>query len=82
MSSPEEAVLSGRHAEVLKSALNHLGAEDRLVLVCRYLLELTERETAEVLGRPVGTIKSKSARALARLRTLLQDSEPAGALDE
>lgn len=37
------------------------------MLVLRYYADLSERETAEVLGLPVGTVKSRTARALAAL---------------
>ena len=42
--------------------------DDRLVLGCRYLLELSEAETAAALGVKVGTVKSRTSRALERLR--------------
>ena len=38
------------------------------MLTCRYLLELSEVETAETLGLRRGTVKSRTARALERLR--------------
>jgi RNA polymerase sigma-70 factor (ECF subfamily) len=42
--------------------------EARDAIACRYLLGLTEAETAAALGVPVGTVKSRVARALDRLR--------------
>ena len=48
--------------------MESLGDRDRDVLTCRYFLELTEEETAEVLGVRRGTVKSRTARALERLR--------------
>jgi RNA polymerase sigma factor (sigma-70 family) len=42
--------------------------DDRLVLGCRYLLELSEAETAAALGVKPGTVKSRTSRALDRLR--------------
>jgi RNA polymerase sigma-70 factor (ECF subfamily) len=40
----------------------------RLVIACRYLLGLSEAETAAVAGVRPGTVKSRTARALERLR--------------
>jgi RNA polymerase sigma factor (sigma-70 family) len=62
--SPEEAVVD---AEVL-AALDELPDDQRIVLAYRHLFSFTEEETAAALGIPVGTVKSRSARALARLR--------------
>ena len=45
-----------------------LRPDDRLVLGCRFLLELSEAETAAALGVRQGTVKSRTSRALARLR--------------
>ena len=38
----------------------------------RYLLGLSEAETAQALDIPTGTVKSRTARALARLRVSLE----------
>ena len=37
----------------------------------RYFLELSEAETAEALALPAGTVKSRTSRALGRLREAL-----------
>ena len=66
--SPEEAALDHDRREQLLAALEHLSADAREVLACRYLLDLSEDETAAALDVPVGTVKSRSARALERLR--------------
>ena len=55
-------------------ALGRLGEDHRLVLTCRYLLELSEEETAAVLGVRRGTVKSRLARALDKLRAELGES--------
>jgi len=60
-------------AETLRAALHTLSAEQRAVLVLRYYADLPEHEVADVLGVPIGTVKSRSARALARLLDLLDD---------
>ncbi len=66
--SPEGAALGREQREALLRAVESLGDRDRDVLTCRYFLELTEEETAEVLGLRRGTVKSRTARALERLR--------------
>lgn len=55
----------------LAAGLERLAGHHREVLTLRYLLDLSEQETAEVLGVARGTVKSRTARALAELRDLL-----------
>jgi RNA polymerase sigma factor (sigma-70 family) len=47
-----------------------LTPSQRAVLVLRYFEDLSERETADLLGVTVGTVKSQTVRALARLRSV------------
>jgi RNA polymerase sigma-70 factor (sigma-E family) len=56
---------------VLLGCVRELPASQRAVLVLRYFDDLTEAETARVLGCTVGTVKSHHARAMARLRDLV-----------
>ena len=72
--SPEVAVLVHERREALAAAVGRLRDEDRLVVTCRYLLELTESETAQTLGLPTGTVKARLARSLGRLRVDLAES--------
>jgi RNA polymerase sigma-70 factor (ECF subfamily) len=72
VASAEATFLGAEERSLLLRAVNRLAERDRLVLACRYFLELSERETAAVLGVPRGTVKSRSARALNRLRDQLQ----------
>jgi RNA polymerase sigma-70 factor (sigma-E family) len=55
---------------VLRGALARLSARQRAVLVCRYVEDLDENETARMLGIRVGTVRSIAFRALARLRQI------------
>jgi RNA polymerase sigma-70 factor (sigma-E family) len=53
---------------VVREALNGLTTKQRAVLLLRYFEDLSERDTARVLGVSVGTVKSQSSAALRRLR--------------
>jgi RNA polymerase sigma-70 factor (ECF subfamily) len=66
--SPEETAVAGEQRQRLLDRLEQLPEQARLVLECRYLLELSEQETAAALGVRRGTVKSRTARALERLR--------------
>jgi RNA polymerase sigma-70 factor, ECF subfamily len=66
--SAEAQVIAGESRATLLEALSRLRPDDRLVLGCRFLLELTEAETAAALGVRPGTVKSRTSRALERLR--------------
>jgi RNA polymerase sigma-70 factor (ECF subfamily) len=66
--SPEAVMLGRERREELLLALRRLEPRDREVLSCRYLLDLSEEETAAALGCRRGTVKSRVSRALQRLR--------------
>ena len=70
--SPEATLLATERRTELLDAVNTLRDEDRLVIGCRYFLELSEEETAAALGWPRGTVKSRLSRALTRLREQLE----------
>ena len=69
--SPEAALLDKEQREELLAAVNELREDDQLALGCRYFLGLSEEETAEVLGWRRGTVKSRTSRALDRMRERL-----------
>ena len=66
--SPEAALLDAERREELLAAVNDLREDDRLAISCRYFLGLSEEETAAALGWRRGTVKSRTSRALERLR--------------
>ncbi len=55
---------------VVRAALARLSPRQRAVLVCRYVEDLDEVQTAALLGIRVGTVRSVAFRSLARLRQL------------
>jgi RNA polymerase sigma factor (sigma-70 family) len=73
----EQAAVRGLEQRALADALAGLPRRHRDVLACRFVTGLTEVETAEVLGVAVGTVKSRTARALARLQVELRDTDSA-----
>jgi RNA polymerase sigma-70 factor (ECF subfamily) len=56
----------------LAVALRELSAADRDIIACRFFLDLSEADTATVLGIRRGTVKSRITRALERLRLKLE----------
>ena len=73
--SPEAAAVAHERRVELLAGLSRLEEPDREILVHRFLLELGEEETAAALGLRRGTVKSRTSRALARLRTLVGEED-------
>jgi RNA polymerase sigma factor (sigma-70 family) len=69
--SPEATLLGAERREELLKAINRLPEPGRLAIACRYLLDLSEAETAAALGCRLGTVKSRVSRALEQLRAEL-----------
>src|SRR5262249_57660330 len=69
--APVDEVLAAERRAQLLAAVRALPAPERQVLVCRYFLDLSEAETAQVLAWPLGSVKSRTWRALNRLRAQL-----------
>jgi RNA polymerase sigma factor (sigma-70 family) len=65
---PLQTTLNDDRRSELVRGLAVLSPHQRQVVTCRFLLDLGEAETAAVLGWPRGTVKSRSHRALSRLR--------------
>jgi RNA polymerase sigma-70 factor (ECF subfamily) len=68
---PADDVLAAERRARLVAAVNALPDRERQVLTCRYFLDLSEAETAQVLEWPLGSVKSRTSRALNRLRGLV-----------
>jgi RNA polymerase sigma factor (sigma-70 family) len=71
--SPEAVAVSLDERRRLLAMVNGLAEEDRGVITCRFFLQLSVEETAAALGIAQGTVKSRLSRALARLRTRVEE---------
>ena len=63
----------------LVAGLRRLPRQQRAALVLRYWDGLSEQETADALGCTPGTVKTHTARGLARLRELIPPDDERGA---
>jgi RNA polymerase sigma-70 factor (ECF subfamily) len=63
-------------AQLLWQAVQKLPDASRAVIYLRYFLDLSEAETAEALDIPRGTVKSRSYRALHKLREIIEKDYP------
>ncbi|MEU9332167.1 sigma-70 family RNA polymerase sigma factor [Streptomyces sp. NPDC048290] len=79
---PAVATLETERRDALLAAMEQLSEEHRQVVTYRYLLEMDESETAEILDWPRGTVKSRLNRALCKLGRLLPDFRPGRGGDE
>jgi RNA polymerase sigma-70 factor (ECF subfamily) len=71
---PEELIVGAETRDELWAALGQLSPAQRAAIVRRYYLDMTERELAETLSEPIGTVKWRLHAARARLRALLRPS--------
>jgi RNA polymerase sigma-70 factor (ECF subfamily) len=58
--------------DAIRAALATMPEVERTVILMAYRDELTQQEIAGRLGWPLGTVKTRTRRALARLRGLLE----------
>jgi RNA polymerase sigma-70 factor (ECF subfamily) len=73
--SPETEVMSDEERQRVLGAVDSLPDRFRSVVAARFLVGLSEAETAGMLGIPTGTVKSRTSRGLDRLRELLGDRD-------
>lgn len=73
--SPEAMVTAAERRDELMTAVEALPRGLRDVVECRFLLELSEATTASLLQIPAGTVKSRTSRAMDRLRASLAGIE-------
>lgn len=70
---PQERTEQAERARVIRQALNRLPPDKRNPLVLRALDGLSYQEIGDVMGLPVGTVRSRIARARLALRKVLQE---------
>jgi RNA polymerase sigma-70 factor (ECF subfamily) len=75
---PEDAAVAADLRTLVGEALAAMPDDERTVIVLAYRDELTQQEIAERLGWPLGTVKTRTRRALARLRDLLAPDDASG----
>lgn len=71
--TPEKVSEDHETSRALRDAVNALPRPHREVITCRYLLDLSEQETARVLGLAPGTVKSRLSRGLRTLQGVYRD---------
>jgi RNA polymerase sigma-70 factor (ECF subfamily) len=79
---PEAAVAAAELRASLRDAIAGMPEAERLVILLAYQEELSQSEIAVRLGWPLGTVKTRTRRALARLREILNEQlGPAAAVE-
>jgi RNA polymerase sigma-70 factor (ECF subfamily) len=71
---PEAELVTAELRASLRDAIQGMPDAERTVIVLAYQDELSQSEIAERLGWPLGTVKTRTRRALLRLRELLAES--------
>ena len=74
VSDPADLAVAEEERRAVLAALNRLSLDERLVLALRHFEQLSEREMAQILAVAPGTVKSRLARATARLRAELHEA--------
>jgi len=72
LTSPSQAAIKAETLGQLEAALEEMDEMDREVLVLRHFEELSNQETAEILGLQKSAASNRYVRALKRLRTVLE----------
>lgn len=68
---PEESILRGELNDLIQLGINHLPEDQRMILVLSDVQGFAYQEIAEIVGQPLGTVKSRLSRGRQRLRDFL-----------
>jgi RNA polymerase sigma-70 factor (ECF subfamily) len=74
LTSPSQAAIKAEMRVRIQEALNHMEPIDREVLALRHFEQMTNAETAAVLGLPASTTSDRHLAAIKHLRKLLQQT--------
>lgn len=75
---PQESTELSQQRERVRTALAHLPEDQKQTLILAYFSGYTQRQIAEALKQPLGTIKTRIRLAMQKLRDLLRDEQEAG----
>ena len=70
-SNPFQQFFINESSRILIQAVHKLDSSDYFMIVLHYIQNLTYRDMARVLDKPVGTVKSQTSKALKKLRASL-----------
>jgi RNA polymerase sigma factor (sigma-70 family) len=70
------AIDAPTHDSELWAHVRSLAPQQRAAVVLRYYEDLSEAQTAEILGCSVGTVKSHTSRAIRSLRSTMKEVTP------
>ncbi len=59
----------------IQAAIQQLPSEQRAVILLTYYHDLTQKDISEILGIPLGTVKSRLHVSLTKLREMLEVGE-------
>jgi RNA polymerase sigma-70 factor (ECF subfamily) len=68
---PEEQVMRGELNDLIQLGINYLPEDQRVILVLSDVQGFTYQEIADIVGQPLGTVKSRLSRGRQRLRDFL-----------
>jgi len=71
--NPELQVLQSLDIETIRNTIRQLAPDQQEVLLLRFDQQLSLKETADIVGKKINTVKTIQLRALTRLRKLIQE---------